>query len=64
MPAKSKAQQAAAGAALSVKEHERSKTSLRGASKSMYESMTEKELKELASTSRKGKPEHVGDRKK
>ena len=34
MPAKSKAQQQAAGAALSVKEHERPKSSLKGASKS------------------------------
>ena len=61
MPAKSKAQQKAAGAALSVKEHERPKSSLKSASKSMFESMTEKELKDMASTKRKGKPEHVGD---
>jgi hypothetical protein len=61
MPAKSKAQQKAAGAALAVKEHERSKSSLKGASKSMFESMSEKELKKMASTKRKGKPEHVGD---
>jgi hypothetical protein len=61
MPAKSKAQQKAAGAALAVKEHERPKGSLKGASKSMYESMSEKELKKMASTKRKGKPEHVGD---
>ena len=60
MPAKSKAQQKAAGAALSVKEHERPTSSLKGASKSMFESMSEKELKKMASTSRKGKPEHVG----
>ena len=37
---------------------------LQGASKSMYKSMTEKELDELASTSHKGKPEHVDDKKK
>ncbi|HEX5258399.1 MAG TPA: DUF3008 family protein [Sphingomicrobium sp.] len=61
MPAKSKAQQKAAGAALAVKEHERPKISLKGASKSMFESMSEKELKKMASTKRKGKPEHVGD---
>ena len=61
MPAKSKAQQKAAGAALAVKEHERPKSSLKGASKSMFESMTEKELRELASTKRNGKPEHAGD---
>lgn len=58
MPAKSKAQQSAAGIALSVKEHEKPKSSLKGASKSMFDSMNEKELKEMASTSRKGKPEH------
>ncbi|HEY6049085.1 MAG TPA: DUF3008 family protein [Sphingomicrobium sp.] len=61
MPAKSKSQQKAAGAALAVKEHERAKSSLKGASKSMFESMSEKELKKMASTKRKGKPEHVGD---
>jgi hypothetical protein len=27
----------------------------------MFESMSEKELKKMASTKRKGKPEHVGD---
>lgn len=64
MPAKSKAQQQAAGAALSVKEHERPKSSLKGASKSMFESMSQSELRKMASTSRKGKPEHVGDKKK
>jgi hypothetical protein len=63
MPAKSKAQQQAAGIALAVKEHERPKSSLKGASKSMYESMSEKELKKMASTSRKGKPEHVSKKK-
>ena len=31
---------------------------LQGASKEMYESMSEDELEELASTQRKGKPEH------
>ena len=61
MPAKSKAQQKAAGAALAAKRGEAKKSSLKGASKSMYESMSEKELDELASTKRKGKPEHVGD---
>ena len=61
MPAKSKAQQKAAGAALSAKRGEAKESDLKGASKSMYESMSEKELDELASTKRKGKPEHVGD---
>ncbi|MBV2183096.1 MAG: DUF3008 family protein [Rhizobium sp.] len=59
MPAKSKAQRKAAGAALSAKRGETSKSDLNGASKEMVKSMTEKELEELASTRRKGKPEHV-----
>lgn len=58
MPAKSKAQQKAAGAALSAKRGDTKVSELQGASKSMYESMSEKELDEMASTKRKGKPEH------
>ena len=60
MPAKSKAQQKAAGAALSAKRGDTPKSELKGASKGMVESMTEKELEKLAHTRRKGKPEHVG----
>jgi hypothetical protein len=60
MPAKSKAQQKAAGAALSAKRGDSPKSDLKGASKQMAESMSEKQLEELASTKRKGKPEHVG----
>lgn len=56
MPAKSKSQQQAAGAALSAKRGERKKSSLKGASKDMYESMSEKELEEMASSKQKGKP--------
>ena len=59
MPAKSKAQQKAAGAALAAKRDERSKSSLKGASKEMVESMTKKELEDMASTQRKGKPERA-----
>lgn len=59
MPAKSKAQQKAAGAALSAKRGETPRSELKGASREMYDSMTEEELDELASTSRKGKPEHA-----
>lgn len=59
MPAKSAAQQKAAGAALAAKRGDIKKSELKGASKSMEKSMTEKELDELASTKRKGKPEHV-----
>lgn len=57
MPAKSKAQQKAAGAALAAKRGEADKQDLKGASRDMAESMTEKELEELASTRRKGLPE-------
>ncbi len=60
MPAKSKAQQKAAGAALSAKRGETKKKDLQGASKSMVESMSESQLEELASTKRKGKPERKG----
>jgi len=60
MPAKSKAQQKAAGAALSAKRGDQKVGDLKGASKSMYKSMSEDQLKEFASTKRKGKPEHVG----
>ena len=63
MPAKSKAQQKAAGAALSAKRGETKKGDLKGASKQMYESMSEQQLDEVASTKRKGKPEHVADRR-
>jgi len=58
MPAKSKAQQKAAGAALSAKRGDQKVSDLQGASKSMYKSMSEKQLDEMASTKRKGKPEH------
>ena len=61
MPAKSKAQQKAAGAALSAKRGDTKVKDLKGASKSMYKSMSEKELDEFASTKRKGKPEHAAD---
>ncbi len=57
MPAKSKAQQKAAGAALAAKRGEVDKDELFGASKEMAKSMTEDELEELASTRRKGLPE-------
>ena len=59
MPAKSAAQQKAAGAALAAKRGEKSKSSLKGASRSMESSMSEKELEDFAKGRRKGKPEHV-----
>jgi hypothetical protein len=61
MPAKSAAQQKAAGAALSAKRGKTPKSKLKGASKSML-SMNEKQLEEFAQTKRKGKPEHTAKR--
>jgi hypothetical protein len=59
MPAKSAAQQKAAGAALSAKRGDTPRNKLKGASRQMAESMTEKQLEEFAHTKGKGKPEHV-----
>ena len=59
MPATSKSQQKAAGAALAAKRGELKKSELKGASRSMYDSMNENQLEEMASTKRKGKPEKV-----
>lgn len=60
MPAKSKKQQMAAGAALSAKRGEKPKSSLKGASKSMADSMNEKELEKMASAKRKKLPTRAG----
>ena len=60
MPAKSQAQQKAAGAALSAKRGETPRKALKGASKDMVKSMTESELEELASTPRKRLPARKG----
>lgn len=59
MPAKSASQQKAAGAALSAKRGDTPATELKGAAREMEESMTEEQLEDLASTKRRGKPEHV-----
>jgi len=63
MPAKSKAQQKAAGAALSAKRGDTSKAKLKGAAREMAETMSAKELRDMASTPRKGKPDHVAQKK-
>ena len=55
--ATSKAQQKAAGAALSAKRGETKVSDLQGASKDMYDSMSEEELDEMASTSRDDLPD-------
>lgn len=56
MPAKSKKQQMAAGAALAAKRGEKPKSSLKGASRSMVKSMSETELERMASAKRKRLP--------
>ncbi len=56
MPARSKAQQEAAGIALAAKRGEVPVAKLKGASLSMYESMSEAQLEEFAATPRKGLP--------
>ena len=61
MPAQSKAQQKAAGAALAAKRGEIDKSELKGASREMYDSMSEDQLEEFASTKRKTLPEHKND---
>lgn len=61
MPAQSKAQQRAAGAALSAKRGETKVKDLQGASKDMYDSMTEDELDEMASTDHDDLPEEIED---
>ena len=59
MPAKSKAQQKAAGAALSAKRGETKVSDLIGAAKEMYDSMTEEELEDFAATPHKDLPDRV-----
>lgn len=61
MPAKSKAQQQAAGAALSAKRGDTKVSELKGASKDMYDSMSESELEEFAETDRKDLPDKKSD---
>ena len=58
MPAKSKAQQIAAGAALAAQKVEKPESELKGASRSMYDSMDKRQLQDFASTKQKGKPAH------
>lgn len=61
MPAKSRAQQKAAGAALSAKRGNSEVSDLTGAAKDMYNSMSEEELEDYATGARDDKPEHVRD---
>lgn len=57
MPAQSKAQQKAAGAALAAKRGEIRKSDLQGASVEMYESMSEEQLEDFAGTKRENLPD-------
>lgn len=57
MPAKSKKQQEASGAALAAKRRETKSSDLRGASKSMVTSMGETELYTMAHAKREALPE-------
>lgn len=59
MPARSDAQQKAAGAALAAKRGEKDPDELKGASRQMYDSMTEAELDEMASVARKDLPDRA-----
>ena len=61
MPAKSKQQQKAAGAALAAKRGEQPKSKLRGASRQMAKSMSEDELEKMASVKRKKLPRRAAD---
>lgn len=60
MPAKSKAQQQAAGIALAVKKGKLPKSKLRGSSKSMYKSMSKEDLSHYAETSHKALKRKLG----
>ena len=62
MPARSKKQQMAAGAALAAKRGKRSKSSLKGASRQMASSMSEKQLRDFAKTKRKKLPRKKSSR--
>ena len=64
MPARSKVQQKAAGAALAAKRGKRPVSSLQGASKKMEQSMTEDQLEDFASTKRKDLPDNIGKKPK
>ena len=59
--AKSKAQQQAAGAALSAKRGETKVGELHGSSRDMYDSMSEDELEQMASTDRSDLPDTADD---
>lgn len=59
MPARSAAQQKAAGAALSARRGDTPESELQGPSREMFDSMTEQQLEDLAQTPRRGLPDHA-----
>lgn len=59
MKARSEAQQKAAGAALAAKRGDQDPDDLQGASREMYDEMTEAELEEMASTSHEDLPKRA-----
>lgn len=59
----SKVQQQAAGAALAAKRGDADPSELKGASKAMYKTMSQKELEDFASTKHKGLPSKVEEAK-
>ena len=63
MPATSKQQQKAAGAALAAKRGEIPKSKLVGASRQMYDSMSERELDKMASVKRSKLPRRAAGAK-
>ena len=60
MPAQSKAQQKAAGAALSAKRGDTKVKDLKGASKEMYDDMSKSQLEDFAETKRGDLPDKKG----
>jgi len=64
MPAVSKKQRRAAALALEAKEGNFPVSRLKGSALSMYNSMSEKELRKFASTKEKGLPDVVKKKKK
>jgi Protein of unknwon function (DUF3008) len=61
VPARSKAQQRAAGIALAAKRGELDPSRLWGAAREMYETMTEQQLEDYAVTPVRDLPEHKLD---
>lgn len=61
MPAQSRAQQRAAGAALSARRGRTKMKDLKPPARAMAESMSEKALEEMAATPVHGKPAHKHD---